>query len=558
MAMALFAAALAGLAHAAPPSPTPPAPPAAAAPAPAPLERHVLGIEDADVLVDVTAKDGVNVGDELQLWRPVRLIHPVTHKVVMDRYRLGTLRITQLHAAIALTRPVAAPLHPPAAGDIVVFERPPAAPLPGHGLDAHAVPPLAAAAPVAVPVPEAGAGAANADPEALSVSLLFDNLLGASLITRIHRYEMYAQAHPNGRYTRTLLEEAAALRELVSLREHNEADAPSVRHFDVPGQALDGAPLMLTVELNGRAVGAVLQARVSTEPGYRSIPMVASGRNYFTATLPADRVVAPRVEYFVEAVRPSGEVVAVAGSPDAPLVTLVSHVPHPGALEHETTITLTTDYADYNRLRGNDHTWQTEGAFSMRFGDVGVRSFGSGFGVYRGAGGSLNDLDVLGLTPRAIGLTYGYVGGEFGIKPTVSFLASAVLGLRDVGTAGGAQLGMRFGSDLRTNFAFGGEVLGGIGLRGIMELQISPRGMVPVSIRAEVTNQPAGSGARLSENPNLRPNDSVASGDIGVRGIAQVGYRIVTPLVVSLRASYQGRTISHAGPGIGGALEYRW
>jgi hypothetical protein len=117
---------------------------------------------------------------------------------------------------------------------------------------------------------------------------------------------------------------------------------------------------------------------------------------------------------------------------------------------------------------------------------------------------------------------------------------------------------MRIGSDLKTNFLFGGEVLGGIGLRGILELQISPRGRIPVSIRSEVTNQPAGSGARVSEDPALTTDDSLAPGDIGVRGIVQFGYRFLPPLVVSVRASYQGRTISHAGPGIGGAVEYRW
>lgn len=547
----LFRAVLPGSARAAPP----PAPAAS----PAPLERHVIGIEDSDVIVDLTAKDGVGVGDELQLWRPVRLVHPVTHKVVMDRYRIGTLRIVQMHDAIALTRAVGEPAKPPATGDIVVVERPPPS-LPGSGIVAPYPVGALPAAPVSSAAPAAAGGAAaNADPEAASVALLFDKLLGASLITRIRRYERYAQAHPNGRYTRTLLEEAAALRELVSLREHGEADAPSVRHFDVPAQALSGTPLMLTVELNGRVAGAVLQARISGEAGYRTIPMVPAGRKYFTAMLPPDRVVAPRIEYFVEAVRSSGEVVPVAGSPDAPLVTLVAHVPHAGGgLEHETTVTLTTDYADFNRLHGDDHVWQTEGAFSMRFGDVGVRALNSGFGVYRGVGGSVNDLDVNGKEPRAVGLTYGYVEGEFGIKPTVSLLARAVLGLRPIGTAGGAHLAMRIGSDLKTNFLFGGEVLGGIGLRGILELQIAPRGRTPISIRSEVTNQPAGSGARTSEDPSLTPEESTAPGDIGVRGIVQVGYRLLPPLVVSLRASYQGRTITHAGPGIGGAVEYRW
>ena len=137
-------------------------------------------------------------------------------------------------------------------------------------------------------------------------------------------------------------------------------------------------------------------------------------------------------------------------------------------------------------------------------------------------------------------------------------IARAVLGLRDIGTAGGAQLGVRVGSDLATNLVVSGEVLGGVGLRGSAELDIAPRGKVPVAIRSEVTNQPAGAGTNRQDDPRLGPNVSVAAGDVGVRGIVQVGYRFLPPLVVAIRASYQGRTISHAGPGLGGAVEYRW
>jgi hypothetical protein len=37
-----------------------------------------------------------------------------------------------------------------------------------------------------------------------------------------------------------------------------------------------------------------------------------------------------------------------------------------------------------------------------------------------------------------------------------------------------------------------------------------------------------------------------------------VGYRILPSLVLAGRASYQGRTIVHAGPGAGAAVTYEW
>jgi hypothetical protein len=313
------------------------------------------------------------------------------------------------------------------------------------------------------------------------------------------------------------------------------------------------------VELTGRAVGAVLHVRSAMDGAYWSLPMYVSGPKYFTATIPAEKVVAPHIEYFVDAVRATGESVPVGGSPEQPLVTRVTEVLRVGApLQHETTVSLSTDYADYNRLRGNDHAFQTEGAFSLRFGDVGVRALRSGFGVYRGAGGSIHDLDELGLRSRAVGLTYGYVEGEFGIKTNFAIVARAVVGLRSIGTAGGAAVLLRVGSDRDTDLLFGGEVLGGVGLRGIAELSIAPRARVPVLVRCEITNQPAGTGASREGDPSLSPDVSVAAGTLGVRGIVQLGYRFVPPFLIAVRGSYEGRTISHSGPGVGGALEYRW
>ena len=76
---------------------------------------------------------------------------------------------------------------------------------------------------------------------------------------------------------------------------------------------------------------------------------------------------------------------------------------------------IAADYADYNRLRGNDRSLQLEFDFGLRLGDDGLRALRSGFGVYRGVGGSLVDLDELDLSPRKTGLTYGYLEAELAV-----------------------------------------------------------------------------------------------------------------------------------------------
>jgi len=289
--------------------------------------------------------------------------------------------------------------------------------------------------------------------------------------------------------------------------------------------------------------------------------MEPSGAGYFAVTLPEERVRPPGLEYFIEGVAGTGKSVELVGTPQRPLRTRVNAVPKATPpLRHENAIGVVTDYADYNRLRGNDRVFQTEGTFTMRFGDVGVRALRSGFGVYRGVGGSLRELDEQGFDGRSVGLTYGYVEGELGATPALAVIARLVLGLGDEGTDGGGQIHVRIGSDKSTNLSVGGEVLGGIGVRGITQLELEPRGQFPIVIRSEVTNQPAGSPSDEGqfEPPASAVGETTEDGDIGVRAIVQLGYRVADPLVVSVRGSYQGRTINHAGPGVGGAVEYRW
>jgi hypothetical protein len=535
------------------------APSVASVPREAAVEGTVLGIEGPDVIIDLASKEGVSVGDVVELWRPLRLVHPVTRRVIVDRYRTGSIRLTQVQTSIALGRVEGPLLRDPATSDVVVFRRVGRTPAPvelpvtlANG-PAQPAPPV----PTSAAVPPVAPGAVPADPEARVVIRLFESLRGADPSVRILAYDRYAARFPQGRYTQTLAEEALALRELVAARGSAPSDLPATLSFAAPSQSMDGTALSFAIELSGSPFGAVLETRNAGEVAYRPLPMTGAGPGYFTATVPSDRVVPARLEYFVEAVRASGESSPVEGSPDMPLWVVVYPIPHATpVLRHETSIKVITDYASYNQLKGNDRAWQTEGTFELRFGDVGVRALRSGFGVYRGKGGSVHDLDVLGLAPREVGLTYGYIEGEFGVR-LFTVLARAVLGLEDKGISGGGGLGFRLGNDRKTNLSVGGELLGGIGLRGFIDFEIEPRGRVPMVVRSEVTNQPAGTtGSSIA--PSIAVHTSTERGDVGVRGIFQVGYRFIQPLVVSARVSYEGRTISHAGPGLGGAVEYRW
>jgi hypothetical protein len=133
-------------------------------------------------------------------------------------------------------------------------------------------------------------------------------------------------------------------------------------------------------------------------------------------------------------------------------------------------------------------------------------------------------------------------------------VACVLVGLERDGLTGGFLGFVRLGNDLETNLLLGAEVLGTIGIRGITQLELATFPRFPILLRTEVTNQPAGS----PSGDSTPPTTSHEQGDVGGRAIAQLGYRVLPTLTLAVRGSYQGRTINHAGPGVGGGVTYTW
>jgi hypothetical protein len=149
-------------------------PAAARAEAREPLpDGTVVAIEVGELVVDVGAHKGIKEGDLLELWRPLRVRHPVTGQVLVDRFRIGSLRLVQVRSALSLATVEGALSRPPAIGDVIVLpaeareaQGPPkvaaepsarsrAAAVPPPALPALAVPPAAPPAPGAPPATSA-------------------------------------------------------------------------------------------------------------------------------------------------------------------------------------------------------------------------------------------------------------------------------------------------------------------------------------------------------------------------------------------------------------------
>jgi hypothetical protein len=501
----------------------------------------VIAIDSGDLVVDIGAAKGVREDDLVELWRPLRIRHPVTGQVLVDRFRIGSLRLKQVRSALSLASVEGNLTRPPATGDLVVLAEGPreaprvvaaVVPLPANAnananTNANTTVVRAVVPPSSPPV--------VVDPDGLALGNLMVALTGSEPAMRVQAYETFVRAHPSSRFAKVLREEVAQLRPAPAPDRRYQVSVPALEHVRA------GEPQRFAVELDAMFVGAVVHVRHKGAPGYRSVPMESVGPRYWAATLPGDEMRDGGMEYFVEGVMKEKPAVALVGTADAPRAVEVDTPPGaPRPVGTLAQVTLQSEYASFNVKRANDYVWQTEGSVGWRLHEEGIRAVRSGFGVLRGKGGNLRDLDELGRDPTSVGLTYGYVEGEVTLSPTFSLIARPILGLREQGITGGAQGFVRIGNDLRTNLAIGGEVLGTIGQRGIVQLEWRTIKRVPIVLRTEVTNQPAG------------------SSDIGARAIAQVGYQLTDELVLAGRVSYQGRTINHAGPGTGLAVSYQW
>ncbi len=521
------------------------------------VEAYVVGVQGEDLIIDLPPESGVRVGSEVEIWRSLSLRHPVTGEEISDKYRFGVLRVTQVMTQTSMTRAQGKLERDPVAGDLIRYSFE----VPETASEAHAQ----AHAPAA----------AEATSDEKEIADLLATVQGQAPATRAQAYETYVRAHPSSPFRRVLLEEAVLLRRVLKQGPRGseplmvQKQAPTNRaRLEVPRILQADLGVQLSLQLDEPVRGVLLHHRSDHRAAFETLELHPGLGTFYTGVLEPKDLEGKLLEFFVEVVGEDGQALSALGTAKSPLRAAVVAPPRVREpLKHTTTVQLSTDYADFNRLRGNDTAWQTEGGFRLRFGDRGLRALSSSFGVYRGKGGSVEALDSLGASPQSVGLTYGTVGAELGVTPRFGLIAVGTVGLADPGVRGGVQGHLRVGSDLDTNLTVGGEILGGIGVRGIAQFELRPQSRLPLLIRSEVTNQPAGS---LSQSSTPTPDPSAVeafaaptlgdgeSGDVGVRGILQLGYRLTEGFVVAGRVSYQGRNIRHSGPGFGGGVSYSW
>jgi hypothetical protein len=388
------------------------------------------------------------------------------------------------------------------------------------------------------------------------------------------------------------------LAELVAQLPPDDAAAPAAE------PAAAAPPLLRAAPLRRVAPGRPLQlafliadpaqieqawlfVRAPGEPGFRRLPLTADGDAYLRATVEAAAVRPPQLEWYVEAHRraaaPAGPaggaapaastLAATLGSQQAPLRTAVdAAVIEEPIARGRSHIDAHLDYVDFDGELGGgfDQYYQAELDFTYRFLEP-VYAVRLGFGTLSGTGGPKDviDDDATGrcldgageYRCRKVTFSYVYTEVELRLAPRVALLLRPQAGLLTTDSAqdqdedrcsGGGDLEgcafttrfggrarVRFGDETGTNLAIGAGFTRGVGTLLEAAYQWLPTPAVPVQLLVQVTDMP------VPEN-------------LGVRLIADVGWRKLAFVYPSLRVSYQARDIDHAGFSGGLALNFDW
>lgn len=562
----------------------------------------VLRVDGDKIYVDMGAKDGVRAGMELELHHAIMATHPVTKKKVRDTFYLGNLTVAKAGKTISVATAPADILPRVQAGDEIELagraevvvdaweERIRAKDAAANGGDA----PSTADDPTRTAAERERARAtaqAHVD-HATRVREVWTRTLGKPIGERVALWTEYVNANPDSPYVGAVRSEIASLtaqeraEQLLVARDAADRADPTdsvaaapylftdaVELADPlawypPTRVYEGSDFELSLlVLRPKAVrGAWIHYRRSGDTTYRSLEMSADGDGYLRARLAGRDVRPPELEYFVELLlvdeeRPTA-VIGAAATPSR--VTVDASVAEPPKdTRHRSRVTLVFDFVDFSTGDDFDQYVQAEADFLYRFRSP-VASMRLGFATMRGAGGPKDVIDAAATGAndcrdtagvyrcRRVAFTYTYVELERKVSSLVSIMARLIygnsyvnedpddaMGLREYSNNFGVTARVRIGNERETNLALAVGAVEGLGKLAEIAFtwDVIPR--FPIVLSAQVTDQPV-------------PED------IGLRLIVDVGYRGISWLYPSLRASYSARDIDHAGVGLGGAINFDW
>jgi hypothetical protein len=513
-----------------------------------PVRGTVLHIDGDEIVIDL-GRNQLERATGLTVYRTLEVRHPVTRKLLRDRFVIGSLQVIQPGDSLSVSRVSGTPSHPIAVGDTVEFTPPSIDATKAVSETPSRLQPQAAPSP-----PAAATSRTSANPAETEVLSYWYASLSQPPDKRAQLYATYLQRNPESSYRQFIQNEVTYLRGLdVMLRTRSRAASPAEAWITM--KPLTGATAGRHVELAARvrSVGEVRALILHVMPleahSYRSVRMELDARGHARAQVPDELVRAPGFAYFIEAVGGEGKPIATLGTVNEPKIAVVrGPAPKPQRPERATRVRFSSEVASFDAVSGRDYFMVNEGDFMYRVRRGPLYAVRMGYGSLIGEGGTVQQLDVERLAPRPAGFSYGFFEAELELDRLLGAAIRGTIGLgrpddplsQRQGITGGVQLRARIGEAEGTHLVLAGELMPEIGQRAYIGLAWEAIERLPMSAEIVVTDQP------------------VNSDELAVRLIFETGYRFTDRFSVALRPSYQLRTIRHAGPGIGMAATFDW
>ena len=526
----------------------------AAVPAVAAADVIVIGrvvkTDRREIYLNLGGRTGVEVGARLRLKRPIALRHPVTRKPVTDWLPLGDGTVTDVGDDLARIALPPELLQAVQVGDVaeIYVERDEAQPPPA--------PPTPPPAPDAQPLPAV-------DADTAIVLQVWRATSGGTLDARIAAWSGWLASHADSPHADAVRADLEVLRATQLAMVPDLPGRPRARELHVehamPTRADAGTPIALAFVLvePEQVVAASLHVRTVGTTSFERIELGREHGIYLRGTIPAAMVVAPGVEYFVEALAADGTASAAYGSDRSPAAIAVaapSVMSRFAPTRRRTQLTMIGSYLDFAtfdrrtdgtgaRVDHTDHFAQAEIDVRYRL-DGQLTGVRLGFGSYGGRGGFSQRVWTDANRPPVIGFQYGYVEGELRLPlgrriPPLGVAGRFIAGVGREGFGLGGEGRLRLGDLDHTNLSAGISFVEQVGFLTELRLETWPRPELPVGLSVAVTDQPG-------------------NGDLGVRLATDVGYRVRPWVRPTVRVSYQGRTATHAGLGGGVGLVFDW
>ncbi|MDI7269461.1 MAG: hypothetical protein QME96_15850, partial [Myxococcota bacterium] len=490
------------------------------------------------------------------IYRRISVEHPVTRRTIEDRFPIGdeTLhQVAERMSIVVLDTPLT---HAPKIGDAVVLVR---SDRPVRYAEAQGP----AACPVCPePVYPAASACPAVDADHAAVLTAFGSTLGKPLSERVAIWERFLRSNQLSPWAAAVAADVEGLRAMLRESRTGALPGPQSREARVghkpPTEAYVGEPVGIAVAFDPRDAFRLVQfhGRRVGERAYRTIDMAFDGDQYARLVVPDEFVQVGGFEYHMVAVTPQGVELAIAGNASRPiLVTVSERTEEPPAGSGRSQLSTSFEYVDfYYRDLGRDYYLRFETDFRFKI-DTWFYALRMGFGIFDGAGGPVDRIDLDWMNPgyrepQPISYRYGFAEIEIRLHDIVYLVSRLSFGSArayDLGVGFseapealvGALGKIRIGHPDRTNLVLGGGYVEDLGYEAIVSVDLGLLDAVPLRGHIIVTDMPV-------------------EADLGVRLVAEGGWRPWSWFEVTAHAGYNIRTINHAGFSLGVGTNFRW